>query len=303
MSAETNPIARLVAASLTSHPYRLTPIKRSFFAKGETRFILSPGIEAFKGAYASPRISHAPNGQARLSVNLDVMNTVFWTESPLHQAAVNITNTRDINGLIASLKQGGKKSRAGLELKKMMKLHVTANHRNSKTKGEPDSYVIKEFVYNSARDEKFEKDGKMISIYDYFLREFNVRLQYPDLPLVRMTRGKNTLLPMEVLKLKGNQRYSFKLDERQTSNMIKYAATPPADRWRSIQHGLDMLDWNNDPVLRAFGFQISTQPTTVDGRLLTAPTVKFGQGEAKPGTSGRWDLKGKKFLTPNIQPL
>lgn len=293
----------LRAASLTFHLCRFTSIKRSFFSRGDTRFPLSAGIEAFKGAYASPRISHGPNNQARLSVNLDVMNTVFWTEGPLHQAAVNITGSRDVNALIASLKQGGKKSRAGQELKKMVKLHVLANHRNSKTKGEPDAYVIKDFVFTSARDEKFEKDGKMISIYDYFLREFNVRLQYPDLPLVKMTRGKNTLLPMEVLKLKGNQRYSFKLDERQTSNMIKYAATPPADRWKSIQHGLGMLDWNNDPVLKAFGFQISTQPTTVDGRLLTAPTVKFGQGEAKPGTSGRWDLKGKKFLTSNTQPL
>lgn len=231
------------------------------------------------------------------------MNTVFWTESPLTLAATNIANCRDVNGLIAALKQGGKNSRAGQELKKMHKLHVLANHRNSKTGGKPDAYVIKEFVYTSARDAKFEKDGRTISVYEYFAKEFNIRLSYPDLPLVKMTSGKNTLLPMEVLKLKENQRYSYKLDERQTSAMIKFAATPPADRWASIQHGLKMLDWPNDPVLKAFGFKIDTAPKTVDGRLIPAPVVKFGQGEAKPGTSGRWDLKGKKFLAPNSQDL
>lgn len=232
------------------------------------------------------------------------MNTVFWTESPLTQAAVNITGTRDVNGLIAALRQGGKKSRAGLELKKMHKLHVEANHRNSRNGGRPDAYCIREFAYVSARDHKFEnKEGKTISVYDYFAKEFNVRLQYPDLPLVRMTKGKDTLLPMELLKLKNNQRYSFKLDERQTSSMIKFAATPPADRWKAIDHGLKMLDWPNDPVLRAFGFKIETTPKTVDGRLLQAPTVKFAVGDAKPGTSGRWDLKGKKFLQPNTTEL
>lgn len=236
-------------------------------------------------------------------MNLDVMNTVFWSQSTVTQAAVNITNNRDVNGLIAALKQGGKNSRAGAELRKMHKLHVVANHRNAKTGGQPDKYCIKDFAYVSARDHKFEKDGKTISVYDYFAKEFNVRLQYPDLPLVRMTKGKNTLLPMEVLQLEPNQRYSSKLDERQTSNMIKFAATPPADRWRSIEHGLKMLDWPNDPVLKAFGFRIDTTPKTVDGRVLTAPTVKFGQGDAKPGTSGRWDLKSKKFLQPNTVPL
>lgn len=184
----------------------------------------------------------------------------------------------------------------------MHKLHVLANHRISKT-GKPDPYCIKEFAYVSARDAKFEKDGTEISVYEYFAKEFNVRLQYPDLPLVRMTRGKNILLPMEVLKLETNQRYTSKLDEKQTSAMIKFAATPPADRWKSIDHGLKMLDWPNDPVLKAFGLRIDTTPKTVDGRVLAPPVVKYAVGEAKPGTTGRWDLKGKKFLTPNSHEL
>lgn len=63
------------------------------------------------------------------------------------------------------------------------------------------------------------------------------------------------------------------------------------------------MDHENDPLLKAYGVTVSKKFATVDARLLTAPKVQFGQGDARPGTSGRWDLKGKKFLTPNAAPL
>jgi eukaryotic translation initiation factor 2C len=176
------------------------------------------------------------NNSARLSINVDVANGTFWTESLLHNTAVKLTGRRDVNDLVISLQRGGESSREGKALKKLRKLHVIAHHR----RGEVDEYVVEKLIYKSAKDAKFEKDGKMVSIYDYFAKEFNVRLQYPDLPLVKATRGPNTLLPMEVLKIQQNQRYAFKMDERQTSNMIKFAVEPPPQRWNAIKHGLKM---------------------------------------------------------------
>ena len=275
-----------------------TQIKRSYFARGQSRVSLGACIEAFKGVYQSLRIVHGPGGKARLSVNIDVANGTFWTETALHTAAVLLTGRRDPSDLINALRQG-EKGRSGQDLKKMRKLHVVAKHRG----GQEDYFVIDRFVYQSARDAKFEKDGKMVSIYDHFAKTYNVRLQFPELPLVKATKGKNTLLPMEILKIEQNQRYPYKLDERATANMIKFAVTPPAERWKAIDHGLNMLDWKNDPVLKTFGMQIDTNKTVVEGRLIVAPKVSFGVGEAKPGTSGRWDLKGKKFLKPNTVPL
>ncbi len=231
-------------------------------------------MEAFKGVFASMRITHG-GPKARVSINVDVANGTFWTESLVYQAAVALTGKRDANDLVVSLQRGGENSTAGKALKKMRKLHVTAHHR----RGETDDYVIERFVYKSAKDSKFEKDGKMVSVYDYFAKEFNIRLQHPDLPLVKMTKGQNTLLPMEVLKITQNQRYQFKLDDRQTSNMIKFAVEAPAGRWASIQHGLKMLSWDQDPVLKAFGVKINPTMTSVDGRLIAAPKVAFGQGE------------------------
>jgi eukaryotic translation initiation factor 2C len=111
------------------------------------------------------------------------------------------------------------------------------------------------------------------------------------------------MLPMELLKVEQNQRYAFKLDERQMSNMIKFAVEAPPERKKAIQHGLDMLDHARDPVLQHFGISVDTNMKIVDGRLLPAPKVQYGVGSATPGTSGRWDLKGKKFLTGNSVPL
>lgn len=48
---------------------------------------------------------------------------------------------------------------------------------------------------------------------------------------------------------------------------------------------------------------ITGSRTVVDARILAAPKVQYGTGVATPGTSGRWDLKGKKFLQPNTAPL
>lgn len=38
-------------------------------------------------------------------------------------------------------------------------------------------------------------------------------------------------------------------------------------------------------------------------RLLPPPEVQYTGSKATPGTSGRWDLRGKKFLLPNEEPL
>lgn len=33
------------------------------------------------------------------------------------------------------------------------------------------------------------------------------------------------------------------------------------------------------------------------------PEVQYDKAKATPGTSGRWDLRGKKFFLPNSEPL
>lgn len=280
---------------------RYTPIKRAYFAPGQQRFDLSGGVEAFKGVYQSLRPVHP----GRLAINVDVANGTFWTADVLHKMAVLACGAKDLGDLIAGIQRMGEKGKYGQGLKKFRKIRVIAKHRGKNTE---DEYVIERFIYQDAKQynvQVTDPSGKEVtmSLYNFFASKYNIRLAYSGLPLCKMTKGKNTVLPMECLTIKENQRYAFKMDERQTSNMIKFAVTAPPARYQGIQQGLDMLAWGKDPVLAKYGVTVSPNKSFVEGRVLPAPTVKFGVGEAKPGTSGRWDLKGKKFLQVNPVPL
>jgi eukaryotic translation initiation factor 2C len=142
---------------------------------------------------------------------------------------------------------------------------------------------------------------KQISIYDYFVQKYNIRLEFWNLPLIETTR--DGLFPMEVCAIEPNQRYQYKLGPDQTAAMIKFAVTRPKERLTAVQHGVGMLKWNADPYLEHFGLKVDPNLTVTQARLLPPPEVQYAGAKANPGTSGRWDLRGKKFLLPNTEPL
>ena len=82
--------------------------------------------------------------------------------------------------------------------------------------------------------------------------------------------------------------------------MIKFAVSRPSERREAIEKGLQMLDWKNDPFLANYGLKIDPNMLKTEARVLDPPEVQFSKGGvAKPGFSGRWDLRGKTFLVNN----
>ena len=109
---------------------------------------------------------------------------------------------------------------------------------------------------------------------------------------------------MELCFLPKGQRYPYKLNEVQTAAMIKFAVTRPEGRKAAIAAGLELLNWNGDKYLKNYGLQIDGKMLQTKARVLDPPTILFG-GNAKiePKFSGKWDLRGKKFLHGNYAPL
>ncbi|GAM83198.1 hypothetical protein ANO11243_011840 [Dothideomycetidae sp. 11243] len=281
---------------LRQHPsQRLTAIKRNFFQLGGNRFPLGSGAEALKGTYASVRIGHSLTGEHNLTVNVDVANGTFWTAGPLANAVVAVLGLRSE----AEIPSRARGEMAARNLKRLRRLHVQAKHRP----GQIDEYCIDRILEKTASQHKIPAEGGKpeTTVAQYFLSKYNVRVK-PDWPLVQMTK-KGTVVPLELLFIKENQRVNQKLDERQTSNMIKFAVTVPQVRWGDIQNGLRALNWKGDPYLGAYGLKINEQPVNAKGRLLQNPKVTFANGDFDPRTSGRWRLDGKKFLAPNKSPL
>ena len=121
----------------------------------------------------------------------------------------------------------------------------------------------------------------------------------PNLPLVETTK-KDVFFPMELCYLTKGQRYPYKLNEVQTATMIKFAVTRPEGRKAAIAAGLQLLNWSGDNYLKNYGLQIDEKMLQTKARVLEPPTILFG-GNAKiePKFSGKWDLRGKKFLICN----
>lgn len=142
----------------------------------------------------------------------------------------------------------------------------------------------------------------MMSVQDYFRKTYNVELKYPQLPLVQMER-KACVYPMELLFIKGLQRWPSKLTDTQSRIMIRYTAAKPAARLNAINLGKNIIGHENDPILKTYGLEVGKNMIRTKARLLPNPEIQFGNARHNPGTKGRWDLRNKKFLKPNAQAL
>jgi eukaryotic translation initiation factor 2C len=270
---------------------RFISIKRSFFAENSQRASLGGHVDHTTGVYQSLRIAHHPGGH-RLVVNADVANGTFWSAGPVSRAVIAVTRLNSEADIAGLLRPNNPKF---YDLRRLKKLRVCAAHR----KGAIDDYVIDHVMKKDSSHVLTFSDKPDQTVADFFKTTHNIRLQYPAWPVVQMT--KKAILPLELLKVKENQRYTMKLDDVQTSGMIKKAVTYPKERWTAISAGVNMLNWAQDPFLRNYGLTIDAQPIVTKARLLTNPKLQFGgtggASQADPRTSGRWDLKNKKFAS------
>ncbi|PWY92461.1 eukaryotic translation initiation factor 2c [Aspergillus heteromorphus CBS 117.55] len=296
---------------LREHPSsKFHAIKRSYFDLKADQADIGNGVLAFKGVYQAIR----PALKRGLIVNVDVSNTCFWARTSLTGAAMAVTDARDHQHLVSLLRAkddgygGVTESDTFYEVhKRLRKLTVTPYYRGCPVMG--TIFTVKGLINGNARQYKIDyKDkatGKVtkMSIEEYFRSRYNVHLNDWALPMVEMTK-KGVVYPMEVLNIEGMQRYPWKLNEWQTSLMIKFAASRPAERLSSIMKSKALLDHAHDPVLQNFGLQIDNTMIKSKARLLPSPDIQFGGNQRiSPGTAGRWDLRGKKFYQPNKRAL
>ncbi|KAF5020355.1 hypothetical protein F66182_7627 [Fusarium sp. NRRL 66182] len=303
----------------------LLAIKRNFYKTGQPGIPLMDGavVEVHKGTYASVRMSdNMKQRGVGLGYNIDVANTCFWIgNQPVDRMMCNFLATLDnkfrgqkpetVGELLKPVKDRKSgtwaSSDAFKHLRKMRRLKFKVKHRGRKN--EDKVYTIQDFTFDpkcgeagaTSRTVTFEKDGKQISVFDYYRQTYNVTLRLSHLPLI--DAGKGGKIPIELAYLEPMQRYPFKLNPDQTAAMIKIAVTRPPVRKADIQRGAAALNIGQDPFLKEYGVNFEPQFAKIEARLLPNPVVKFGQGSADPKLSGRWDLRGKKFFKQNIAPL
>ncbi|OTB02018.1 hypothetical protein M426DRAFT_25033 [Hypoxylon sp. CI-4A] len=302
-------------------------IKRNIYDPNAKLSFLANDLVVNQGIYCAPRLSENIGRKGTgLTINVDRCFTAFWPgDEFLSDIALHICQSQKdewqgwtLNQLSSNLQHKEvmdqkSKSRhvvpsdAFLLLRRMAKLKFTVVNRTGER---PKIYTVKRIVFEPSHGTKgstamtvtFDKKmpdetTRKISVYDHYYERYNFKLRWPKLPILETTRGQ--LFPMEMCKSISHQRYPYKLNPAQTSDMIKVAVSRPPKRSADIMEGVNQLKWREDPYLKAFGITIDPHMVVSDARLLQNPEVAFANGKINPGTTGRWDLRGKKFLEPN----
>lgn len=305
----------LEAITFIDHLLRVFPsenllsIKRSFFDKSMAgSFPLSGGVIAMKGVYQSLR----PVQGGGLVINADVAHTCFWDPEPSLVALANGLLPATDPRLWCNLLWERRQPRAdgpwfetpeARQLRRLKRLRFNVWYDGITESAKSKIYIVEEILHTNALETTFKQvnhttgESRDICLRDYFNEQYGTHIHFPGYPTIKTSRGQ--LFPIELCFANHGERYNFKANELQTSQMIKYAVTKPDVRAQAIYNGLKALDWKGDPYLKQYKMDIADRMITTNARLLVPPEVEFGKGKTeKPGTSGRWRIDGKQFIEP-----
>ncbi|KAJ5924679.1 hypothetical protein N7466_008866 [Penicillium verhagenii] len=249
-----------------------------------------------------------------LLLNLDTAHAVFFSRISLLGTMKGICQVNSDNELTKILRpkidarNARHASPAFTKLSKMLKgLRVQPDYEGCPFKDK--SFIIQGLIdggaaeYNLKITDKATNKIRSLTVQEYFLEKYNMTLEQPFLALIQMSK-KGVIYPAELLVIKNLQRWPFKLNDQQTGDMIKYTAKKPAQRLEHIKKCKNILSHENDPNLQHFGLRIGESMIKAKARLLPNPEIQFGGGsKLNPGTTAKWDLRGKKFYKTKKTPL
>ncbi|KIP05634.1 hypothetical protein PHLGIDRAFT_91914 [Phlebiopsis gigantea 11061_1 CR5-6] len=272
------PIISALNLILAAHPSRaggggVMVGRNKFFHRSaaEPPASIGGGLEAWRGFYSSVRPAHR-----QLMVNVNVCTTAFYTPGNL------------ADGMMAFM-NASYSARAAAFAKGVRVRTIHLGYRKT----------IKTVSKMTARQHKFDAEGLgTVSVEEYFNKKYNIKLKYPNLPLVDVGGPqKANLLPAEVCEILPDQPFRSKLHEEHTAEMIKIACRPPNVNGNAIVgRGIQELGFANPgPTIRAFNMSVGTEMAVVPGRILPSPNIRYGQGAPRVDERASWNLRDVKF--------
>ncbi|KAJ7672569.1 argonaute-like protein, partial [Mycena polygramma] len=274
---DINPIIAAMNIGLAAYSNRpgggvMVGRNRFFFPSQVERPVpLGGGLEAWRGFYSSVRPAHQ-----QLMVNVNVCTTAFYTPGNLARA-------------IEEFRQSSFGARPTAFVKGVRVKTVHLGYKKT----------VKSVFNKSARQHRFDcaELGGLVTVEEYFKRKYDIRLQYPDMPLVDVGGAKSNYLPAELCEILPNQPFRGKLTDEHTANMITVAAKPPNVNGMAINgRGLDELGYRQGAnPLPAFGISIGQEMAVVPGRILPPPGIKYAKGTPNVDERASWNLRGVRF--------
>jgi len=283
-----------------------TSIGRCFFpSKGKT-IDLGFGKEVWTGLFSSVRPYGWKDHGMLLSLNVDTSN------KPAVKA-LHLTESDYIMEVLPQKKYGPVDFTAGLTSRQINALGKDL--KELKVKYEvPDKNGVRkrQFRINDVRKleackEKIHVDGELLSIVQYFKKQYDLDLKYPNLPCLWVGgRDKTTYIPMEFCTLVSQPMpRKKKLQDDAIANMIRQTAIKPLERQKKIMEGLKANNkmYQEDPYAKEFGISLSGTMTKLTGRILTPPSIEYKATEKQQNivdinknNPGKWFMDKKTYV-------
>ena len=240
-------------------------------------------------------------GATGLTINVDTTTTVSWDPTVNVAALVQkILQIDSPNKIPCPLSQQQEQ-----RVHKLRKLNFWVKYGNS---SQGKIHSIDGIAKLSARTKVFsytEKDTEQvvqITVEEYVHKCYNLRLKFPNLPLVQ---SKKCFFPMEVCYIcpvkppktpltVQNQRYTETLDPKSHAWLIETATHDPRTRRRNIETNVADIDWVSDQVLKDFEIEVAKSPVIATARVLSPPTLLFNKDVHIP-KDGKWRADRVKF--------
>ncbi|CAN8067705.1 unnamed protein product [Agarophyton chilense] len=227
---------------------------------------------AWTGFYQSVRLS-----QLGLLVNIDESCTAFWNQGrkPLIDLIRDATDGRELQ-----CRDGRGLREIGQKLKL---LKVKASHTGI-------VYRVHGFSDRGADRITFESDGRKVSISQYFVETYNMRVRRGDAPCVKTHPKRDTYLPIEFLTVVPNQRVAGLLSPDEIQTMVRTASTKPHIRRTNAIRKIQQLRYQDHKICKDFRVKVESNLVKLNARILPPPTIHYGGGTVRP-MNGQWKAK------------
>ncbi|KAG0279423.1 argonaute 1 [Linnemannia exigua] len=272
--------------ALTHKPYsNMITVGRSVFTPDGAQD-LRGGVEMWHGIYHTVRL-----GQQKLFVNVDKTAGAFV------KGGSAIELMRSIAPRWNPSQPLDRRDREAIELV-LKGCFFRVTHRGKQFKRK---YKMTQLSRSGADDTWFDhttNDGgsRKVSVEQYYSHTYNSKLNYPRAPCLGVPGRNSTVayFPAELCYFESGQPYKKKLNEEQTSAMLRAASMKPDARIRKIAQSIQTLDFRNNQFLQAFGMNISDRMSNVPARILPAPRIEFARGVKAEPRQGSWELNASQ---------
>ncbi|OIW13413.1 hypothetical protein TanjilG_19765 [Lupinus angustifolius] len=263
-------------------------VRQSFFHNDPNNFAdVGGGVLGCRGFHSSFRTT-----QSGLSLNIDVSTTMIIQPGPVVDFLIANQNVRD------PFQIDWAKAKRTL---KNLRIKVSPSNQEYKINGLSELPCREQtFTLKNRGGRDGEESTEEVTVYDYFVNNRNINLRYSaELPCLNVGKPKRpTYLPIELCELVSLQRYTKALSTLQRASLVEKSRQKPHERMKILSAALKTSNYGSEPLLRNCGVSISTGFTEVEGRVLPAPRLKFGNGEDLNPRNGRWNVSTKKFVQP-----